>query len=95
MPILFWSSFFRLVKNMSTVKGMVLVAGTTYRITRVTPGVYDVTRILDDEHVGRFQAGPPLEVIEVHSIQENLLREIGRAAVQAAKTSWMGRITLP
>jgi len=95
MPILFWSSFFRLVRNMSTVKGMVLVAGTTYRITRVTSGVYDVTRILDDVHVGRFQAGPPLEVVEVHTIQENLLREIGRAAVQAAKTSWMGRITLP
>ncbi len=90
-----WSSFFRLAKNMSTVKGMVLVAGTTYRITRVAPGVYDVTHILDDERVGRFQAGPPLEVVEAHSIQESLLREIGRAAVQAAKTSWMGRITLP
>jgi len=80
---------------MSMVKGMVLVAGATYRITRVESGVYDVTRILDDARVGRFQAGPPIEVLEAVGIEEGLLREIGRAAVQAAKTSWMGRITLP
>lgn len=80
---------------MSTAKGMVLVAGTTYRITRVDSGVYDVTRILDDVRVGRFRTGPPIEVLEAKNISENLLRDIGRAAVQAAKTSWMGRLTLP
>lgn len=77
------------------IKGMVLVAGKTYRITRVSPGRYDVTRILDDVRVGTFQVGPPLVVLEAHGVEESLVREIGRTAVQAAKTSWMGRVTTP
>ena len=36
----------------SVVKGMVQVAGTTYRIVRLTPGHYNVVRILDDTCVG-------------------------------------------
>jgi hypothetical protein len=77
------------------IKGMVLVSGKTYRIARVSSGVYDVTRILDDELVGTFKVGPPLVVVKAHGIEESLVREIGRAAVQAAKTSWMGRVTIP
>lgn len=76
---------------MRAVKGMVLVAGTTYRITRLSPGLYEVTRILDDANVGSFQLGPPLQV-EARGIEANLLREVARAAVQSARTSWVGRL---
>ena len=34
------------------VKGMVQVAGVTYRIVRIERGVYDVVRILDDQRPG-------------------------------------------
>jgi hypothetical protein len=77
------------------IKGMVLVAGKTYRIIRVERGRYDVTRILDDVLVGTFEVGPPLIVVKANGIQESLVRDIGRAAVQSAKTSWMGRVTTP
>jgi hypothetical protein len=73
---------------------MVLVAGTTYRITRVQSGVYDAIRIIDDVFVGRFQSGPPLEIVEVREISESVLRDVAKAAVQTAKTSWVGRLQL-
>lgn len=76
---------------MRAVKGMVLVAGTTYRITRMSSGMYEVTRILDDQSVGTFQVGPPLQV-EARGIEPNLLKDIGRTAVQSARTSWVGRL---
>lgn len=75
------------------IKGMVLVAGKTYRITRVSRGRYDVTRILDDVLVGTFEVGPPLVVLKANDVDESLVRDIGRAAVQSAKTSWMGRVS--
>ena len=42
------------------IKGMVQVAGTTYRIVRRERGHYDVVRILDDERVGSFRSIPHL-----------------------------------
>ena len=44
------------------VKGMVQVAGVTYRIVRVERGMYDVVRILDDQRVGQFRTIPRVEV---------------------------------
>lgn len=79
---------------MHTVKGMVLVAGSTYRIVRVGSGNYQVVRILDDKVVGTFQSFPRVEVTS-SDIDPNLLLEIARAAVQGAKTSWIGRLNLP
>ncbi|HET9960147.1 MAG TPA: hypothetical protein VFQ61_36905 [Polyangiaceae bacterium] len=79
---------------MQSVKGMVQVAGTTYRIVRVGTGVYDVVRILDDARVGSFRSFPRVE-IGSSSIDQDLMREIARAAIQGAKTSWVGRFTLP
>jgi len=76
---------------MRAVKGMVLVAGTTYRITRLSAGLYEATRILDDANVGTFRLGPPLQV-EARGFDANLLREVARAAVQSARTSWVGRL---
>jgi hypothetical protein len=78
---------------MRSVKGMVLVSGGTYRITRIEAGCYDVWRILDDQRVGRFRVGPPLEV-EPAGNEADLLREIARAAVQSARTSWVGRLSV-
>ena len=79
---------------MQAVKGMVQVAGTTYRIVRLGQGQYDVVRILDDLKVGSFVSFPRVEVTS-SSIEPVLMREIARAAIQGAKTSWVGRLTLP
>jgi hypothetical protein len=79
---------------MHTVKGMVQVAGKTYRIVRVAPGHYEAVRILDDARVGSFRSFPQVEVTSAQ-IEEAIVREIARAAIQGAKTSWIGRLDLP
>jgi hypothetical protein len=73
------------------VKGMVQVRGTTYRITRITRGHYNVIRLLDDVAVGTFTAGSAVEVT-AQAIEHSALREIARFAIQGAKTSWVGRL---
>ena len=75
------------------VKGMVQVAGTTYRIVRLARGHYDVVRVLDDAAVGEFTSVPRIDV-RVAKIEPALLREIARVAVQGAKTSWVGPVPL-
>ena len=77
----------------TVVKGMVQVAGTTYRIVRVQRGQYNVVRILDDAAVGVFSNGPTVE-IAANGIDTALMREIVRVAIQGAKTSWVGRLAL-
>ena len=74
------------------VKGMVQVAGSTFRIVRVTRGHYDVVRILDDARVGSFWLAPSLRVSDGASGE--LLREVARCAIQGGKTSWIGRLDL-
>jgi hypothetical protein len=77
----------------TVVKGMVQVAGTTYRIIRLRRGQYDVVRILDDQRVGQFSTGTSVEV-SPELVDYGVLREIARVAVQGAKTSWVGRLAL-
>jgi len=74
---------------MQTVKGMVQVSGATYRVVRMTPGSYEVVRLLDDAKVGAFRLGPPME-IRAQGIEVELMRKIAKAAVQQAKTTWIG-----
>jgi hypothetical protein len=76
---------------MRTPKGMVQVAGTTYRVVRVAPKHYEAIRILDDTRVGSFITGKVIEV-RADGIEPELMREIARAAIQYAKTSWVGRL---
>jgi hypothetical protein len=71
---------------------MVQVAGSTFRIVRVTRGHYDVVRILDDARVGSFWLEPTLSVSDGAS--GALLREVARCAIQGGKTSWIGRLDL-
>jgi len=78
---------------MRVVKGMVQVAGTTYRVVRVAQGSYEVVRILDDARVGSFRSTPRVEIV-AQSIDAALMLEIARAAIQGAKTSWVGRLTV-
>jgi hypothetical protein len=78
---------------MRVVKGMVQVAGTTYRVVRVAQGSYEVVRILDDTRVGSFRSTPRVEIV-AQSIDAALMLEIARAAIQGAKTSWVGRLTI-
>src|SRR6478735_8515178 len=63
----------------SKVKGMVQLAGVTYRIVR----------ICDDMDVGRFHLAPALGV-EPRGIEPALLREVARLAIHTAKTSYAG-----
>lgn len=71
------------------VKGMVQVAGVTYRIVRVALGSYSVVRIADDQHVGSFNLGPQLG-IQAQLVEPALLREVARLAIHTAKTSYVG-----
>jgi hypothetical protein len=75
---------------MQAVKGMVQVAGNTYRIIRVARGLYEVVRILDDTHIGSFRSTPKLEITT--NGDEALMRDIARAAIKWGKTSWVGRL---
>ncbi len=77
----------------SIVKGMVQVAGTTYRIVRLAHGQYNVVRILDDALVGGFSCGPTNQVL-ANCIEPALMHEIVRVAIQGAKTSWVGHMAL-
>lgn len=74
------------------VKGMVQVAGVTYRIVRVERGMYDVVRILDDLNVGRFRTIPRVEVTGALDSAETIA-EVAKAAVKWGKTSWVGRLS--
>jgi hypothetical protein len=73
---------------MQTVTGMVQYCGLTYRLVRLSPGVYEVVRIADDAKLGRFESGPPIRVI-AHSGDGELLQQVARLAVRQARTSWM------
>jgi hypothetical protein len=75
------------------VKGMVQVMGSTYRVVRVGFGVYDVVRLLDDAQVGRFRTVPQPSV-ESTVLDADLMGEVMRAAIQGAKTSWVGRLSI-
>jgi hypothetical protein len=75
------------------VKGMVQVSGSTYRVVRIGFGVYDVIRLLDDAQVGRFRTVPNAS-IESTALDQELMTEIVRAAIQGAKTSWVGRLSI-
>jgi hypothetical protein len=75
------------------VKGMVQVSGATYRVVRVGMGIYDVVRLLDDAPVGRFRTVPHAQV-ESTNLDPELMNQVVRAAIQGAKTSWVGRLSL-
>ena len=74
------------------VKGMVQVAGVTYRIVRIERGMYDVVRILDDQRVGQFRTIPRVQVTAA-SAPDETMAEIAKAAVKWGKTSWVGRLS--
>jgi hypothetical protein len=76
------------------VKGMVQLAGATYRIERSEAHRYEVIRIADDLRMGTFHSQPPFDVNPTTGIEPALLRDIARAAMKSAKTSWVGRLSL-
>jgi hypothetical protein len=75
------------------VKGMVQVLGATYRVVRLEEGLYEAIRILDDTAIGRFRTVPVATLVST-TIDENVMREIIRASIHGAKTSWVGRLSL-
>lgn len=72
---------------MNTIMGMVQVQGSTYRIARVTPGLYEAIRLSDDVRVGTFSNHPPMR-LHAECCDQHLLLEIAHAALRQAKTSW-------
>lgn len=77
---------------MDSVKGMVQVAGVTYRIVRLLPGDYSVIRIRDEEEVGTFTSRPKLRVTSSR-IEVVIMDAIARAALMGAKISWFGTLS--
>lgn len=71
------------------VKGMVHLAGVTYRIVRVATGSYTIVRISDDRDVGGFSLAPALG-LESRGLALDVLREVARLAIHTAKTSYVG-----
>ena len=50
------------MQTQTVVKGMVQVAGTTFRIARIGRGHYEVVRILDELRLGSFWNEPTFAV---------------------------------
>ncbi len=74
----------------TAVKGMIQVQSITYRIVRMQKGTYQVIRLLDDTSVGTFSLAPRAEAL-CEGERPDLIREIARAALQGARTSWAPR----
>jgi hypothetical protein len=72
---------------------MVQVFGCTYRVVRVGVGNYEVVRLLDDQVVGRFRTIPHT-VVESTVLEPAVMADVVRAAIQGAKTSWVGRLSI-
>jgi hypothetical protein len=68
-------------------KGMVLFQEKTYRLVKLSPGKYEVIRILDDLRVGTFDTVPRLRVMP-EGVDAEFLRELALAAIKEAKISW-------
>ena len=69
---------------------MVQVNSVTYRIVRVRAGQYQVVRLLDDTSIGMFSLGGKTGV-SLEGDAPEVVREVARAALQGAKTSWAPR----
>lgn len=65
---------------------MLLVRGVTYRIDRTAPHYYSVVRLLDDVEVGTFCTRPALRIHPL-CVDDNVLRDVVRAALRSARTS--------
>jgi hypothetical protein len=72
---------------MGEVKGMVQVAGVTYRIVKIEQGKYEVIRILDEVRVGAFETVPRLR-IHAAGVPIELVRQVTLTALKQAKISW-------
>ena len=71
---------------------MIQVGGVTYRIERCAPHRYSVVRLLDDSEVGTFKTYPSLR-IQPSGLELSLFRTLVRAALRAARTSVVMRVS--
>lgn len=74
---------------MHSIRGMIQVAGTTYRIVKFLPVSYQVVRIRDEAVVGEFSCENSLKVYP-YLVDTGLMKRIAGTAVQLGRTSWMG-----
>jgi hypothetical protein len=71
---------------MANKRGMIQVAGTTYRIQPAFE-YHEVIRISDDRKVGAFQHRPALRVLEAEIAAADLLH-VARAALRSGRLPW-------
>ncbi len=76
---------------MHYTKGMVQVAGTTYRIIRAVSGQYEVVRIIDNRRVGTFVTDPKLQVTS-HTVERSIMMDIALSALRTGRTTWIRRL---
>jgi hypothetical protein len=69
--------------------GMIQLFGTTYRISRVRSGCYEIIRICDEVLAGSFSCGQKLQVVPL-AVHAELMWRLAAVAVQRGKTNWMG-----
>ena len=69
---------------MKIAKSMVQVLGTTYRIARLKPELYEAVRIADDMLVGVFHNGSTLEII-ARPTEAEIMAQIAQTAIRQAK----------
>ncbi|MEO8904489.1 MAG: hypothetical protein ABI488_19115 [Polyangiaceae bacterium] len=69
---------------------MIQLHSITYRIVRMQKGTYQVVRLLDDANVGTFSLVAHSEPV-CDGEHPELIREVARAALQGARTTWAPR----
>ena len=80
----------------TVVRGMVQVDSITYRIVRFARGTYEVVRLLDDQKIGTFTlAGNRGVFTDAEGRAADIVREVGRLALQSGRTSWAPRFATP
>jgi len=67
---------------------MVQLGSLTFRLLRLSPHVYAVVRLVDDQFIGYFEQRPVLKVVPEPNVDAELLRAIACAAIRAGKTEW-------
>lgn len=74
---------------MEVSRGMIQVAGTTYRIVQRESDAYRAVRIQDEAIAGDFVCGSTLKV-NPQQVDAVLMRRIARTALLFGRTNWTG-----
>jgi len=68
-------------------RGMIQLAGRTYRLVEISRATYRAVRISDETELGVFRCGSPLQLWGGAATMAEL-RAVARSAIRAGKTKW-------